>query len=332
MAVGIALLSACGSAPRHHQAAARPSPKPSPRAIAARAVCPLTGAVPSGGVPARPALAVKVGNEPAALPQSGLDHADIIFEEPIEGAITRLLAIYQCQAPAAVGPVRSTRWIDDQLLPRFSHPAFTYAGGIIPDENLVASSGVVNLNAFGAGESASYRTSNRYPPENLYVSPTKLWALDSSHALPPPVFSYSASAPAGTATHSITLGWSSYYSASWTWDAARGQWARTEYGSAEHDASGAAVTATNVVVLRVATYLGPYAEDASGEHGVHSVVVGSGSALLLRGGQTYSGTWSAPTIDSPFSLTSATGSALHLAPGNTWVELVPTTGSVTTTP
>src|SRR6266571_8558095 len=49
--------------------------------------CPLTGVVPSGGVPNRPVLAVKVENLPSVRPQTGLSHADIIYEEPVEAGI-----------------------------------------------------------------------------------------------------------------------------------------------------------------------------------------------------------------------------------------------------
>ena len=76
---------------RHHH---RP-PAPAP-------TCPLTGTpAPGGTVPARPALGVKIGNYPDDRPSSGLNQADIVFEEPVEGAITRLVAVFQCQTRPA---------------------------------------------------------------------------------------------------------------------------------------------------------------------------------------------------------------------------------------
>ena len=80
-------------------------------------VCPLTGLPPRDGhVPQRAALAVKVENLPEARPQWGLDHADIVFEEPVEGGITRFIAVYQCHVAPRIEPVRSGRLVDIAIL------------------------------------------------------------------------------------------------------------------------------------------------------------------------------------------------------------------------
>ena len=99
------MVSACSSATPARKVAAPTTTKPTAKP-AATATCPLTGQpVPGGGpVPQRPALAVKVDNYPAARPQSGLDKADVIYEEPVEGGITRYAAVFQCQEATLVGP------------------------------------------------------------------------------------------------------------------------------------------------------------------------------------------------------------------------------------
>lgn len=116
--VGV-LLTGCGSAARVPAAVAR---------------CPLTWLpAPGGVVPRRAAaLAVKVGNDPAARPRSGLAGADIVIEEPVERAMTRLIAVYQCHQAADVGPVRSTRWTDTRILGQFGRAGFAFAGGPSP--------------------------------------------------------------------------------------------------------------------------------------------------------------------------------------------------------
>ena len=85
------------------------------------ATCPLTGSpVPGGGpVPQRPALPVKVTNYATARAQTGLNKADIVFEEPVEGGITRFVAVFQCQDASLVGPIRSARNIDIGILGQF---------------------------------------------------------------------------------------------------------------------------------------------------------------------------------------------------------------------
>src|SRR5271163_2095848 len=98
------LLSACSSSPAHHDAAAKVKPTTT-TTTAPPPVCPLTGEpAPGGSIPQRPAMAVKIDNYPAGRPQSGLDKADIIFEEPVEGGITRFAAVFQCQTSALIGP------------------------------------------------------------------------------------------------------------------------------------------------------------------------------------------------------------------------------------
>ncbi|HTT86353.1 MAG TPA: DUF3048 domain-containing protein, partial [Acidimicrobiales bacterium] len=107
---GVALAVTSGgkkkpNAPKHPRSSAAPVVT-----VPSGPVCPLTGqSAPGGQVPQRPALAIKVDNYPAARPQSGLNDADIVFEEPVEGGITRFVAVFQCQPASLVGPIRSAR-------------------------------------------------------------------------------------------------------------------------------------------------------------------------------------------------------------------------------
>jgi len=299
-----------------------------PTTAASAAVCPLTGASAPGGTPPdRPALAVKIGNDPAARPQSGLGHADIVFEEPIEGDITRLLAVYQCQEAPEIGPVRSTRWIDTQLLAQFGHPAFAFAGGIIPDVNLVADSGVYDLDLFTHAQ-ASTRITSRYPPENLYTSTSQLWALDPSKTPPSPIFHYGEPSEAGTPTSEATLLFSGILNVQWRWNPSTSKWERLYAGVPNVDADGTPVTAANVVIERVTTSLGTIAEDRNGALGVHSQTVGSGQVTILTRGAAYNATWSRSTTSVPTQFVGANGQPVNFAPGPTWVELLPVQASL----
>src|SRR5664280_3756903 len=119
--------------------AAKVTPTTTTGAPAPVATCPLTGApAPRGTVPARPALAVKIGNYPDDLPSSGLNQADVVFEEPVEGAITRIVAVFQCQGASLVGDLRSARQPDAGILSQLSNPLFVHAGGINPVIALLA--------------------------------------------------------------------------------------------------------------------------------------------------------------------------------------------------
>ncbi len=301
----------------------------------ATAVCPLTGTpAPGGVVPARPALAVKIGNNPSARPQSGLSKADVVFEVPIEGAITRLIAVYQCQGAPVVGPVRSTRWIDVQLLEQLGHPIFGFAGGINPDQALVASSPLFDANYFDH-YGLYHRSTARYAPNNLYVATSSLWALDHSTTPPPALFDYSTAVPSGagvSAAASADLNYSGILEVTWEWQPSSGRWLRF-YGSTPADgASGAQLSAANVVVERVNTVPGPYVEDSEGDYGVHSITVGRGAATVLRNGVAITGFWERSSTTQVTRLVTASGTPIDLAPGNTWVELVPNDASASIVP
>src|SRR5919204_2816874 len=107
----------------------------------------LTGKLPAhGSAPDRPALAIKVENLPEARPQAGLDNADIVYEEPVEGGITRFIVVYQCHDAKRVGPVRSARFTDLDILPQYgTQTLFGYAGGAPQVEQRVQDSGLVDL-------------------------------------------------------------------------------------------------------------------------------------------------------------------------------------------
>lgn len=276
-------------------------------------------------------MAIKIGNDPAARPQSGLNQADVVFEEPIEGAITRLLAVYQCHEATAVGPVRSTRWIDAQLLPQFGHPGFGFAGGIIPDEALIRSSGVFDLN-FTHYYGLYQRISSRVAPENLYTSTSALWGVDKSGVEPPAIFSYSATTSLGQPSGGANLAFSGVTDVQWHWDAPAGVWERYDNGAVDYEADGRPVLASNIVIERVNTYPGPIAEDAEGALGVHSVTVGRGQATVLRNGRAIPAVWSRANIHQATKLSTAAGAKIQLDPGSTWVELLPNSASFSLLP
>ena len=150
------------------------------------ALCPLTGTpAPGGKVPQRAAVAVKIENLPEARPQWGLDKADIVFEEPVEGGITRFIAVYQCQAAARIEPVRSGRRVDPQILEPLGRILFGYSGAIQPAINEIDSKRSlledVGADRFG---NAYWRDPDRYAPHNLVTSTAALYAAAPLRRLP----------------------------------------------------------------------------------------------------------------------------------------------------
>lgn len=305
-------------------------------AVAGAGRCPLNGvAAPRGSVPSGPAVAVVIGNDPAARPQSGLGSADIVFEVQAEGGITRFVAVYQCHPSPVVGPVRSVRWVDLHVVEQFSHPILAFAGGIIPDRHLVATSGTVYDADLltGRAAAAGVRSTNRLPPENLYTSTSALLRLFPTTAPPSPIFSFSASVPSGgSPAASVSIPYSPASEVHWTWNPTGSVWLRS-YGASPADTTGSGqVSATNVVIEHVQTVPGLYNESGPDSLGVHSITVGTGPVVVLRNGEAISGTWQRTSYGDPTQFIGSGGQAITLAPGNTWVEIVPATVPITVSP
>ena len=292
--------------------------------------CPLTDLPAAGGVPNRPALAVKIGNEPqGARPQSGLNEADIVYDTPAEGFIMRYVAVFQCNNVTSIGPVRSVRFVDWHILRTFIHPILAFAGGINPNLNAVQSLGwLAPANLLSGAQAAGTRISSRVPPDNLYTSTAGLYGLfPKAGGAPPPVFSYSSATPAGaTPATALMIDFSQGTDVQWKWNAAGNDWLHTYQGQQDVDAlTNAPVSTTNIVVQVVHYVLGPYAESTGGSGDVESQTIGSGPGWVLRNGTSIKVTWHRKNLIDPTTYTDANGSEVKLAPGRTWVEIVPNT-------
>ena len=290
--------------------------------------CPLTGLRARGRVPDRPALAVKIGNEPeGARPQSGLNEADIVYDTPAEGFIMRYIAVYQCHDAASIGPTRSVRWVDWHLVRQFIHPILAFAGGINPNVNQVAGfNWLRSANLLEQAQSAGTRITSRAPPDNLYTSTAALYGLFLKPNRPPkPVFTFSARVPGGAVqTASLSIDFSYGTDVVWKWDPKGQSWLHTYGGVPDVDTlTNKPVTAKNVVVVIVSYQFGPYAESTGGSGDFESQTLGRGVGYVLRNGRSIKVTWHRKYLISPFSLTRAKGEVVSLAPGRTWVELVP---------
>ncbi|WP_418606740.1 DUF3048 domain-containing protein [Georgenia sp. SUBG003] len=312
-----------------------PSPTPSPTPPPEPERWPLTGVVVGDDAAERPAMSVKIENSAPARPQSGLEEADLVWEEMVEGGITRFNAVYHSTVPGELGPIRSVRPMDADI----SGPLgglLVFSGGVPPYIQAARDAGLQDLSE-DAGSPGFYRVSSRRAPHNLYGDgATFLAAADDAHRAPPEEqLEYAddaASASAvlhGRPAAGIDIGFPRT-NPGWTWQAAGdagrgwgpGVWARDESGVAQHSADGDALVATNVVVLRVQVVL-TEARDASGTRVPETILEGKGAAHVGTGGHVVEATWSKAGEREPLVLTDSSGRAVELAPGSTWIELVP---------
>jgi hypothetical protein len=243
------------------------------------------------------------------------------------------MAVFQCQSAPLIGPIRSVRWDDWNVLQQYGHSILAYSGGIDPWMREAASLYWI-YNANGS----EYPTANAYyrynsgsppaslgPPYNYYSSTASLWKLFPKVDSPPPqLFKFSKALPAGaTPDVSASIDFSGASPVVWQWSASAHEWLRFYDTRADNDPSGNQFHATDVVIQVVKTQLGPYSESGANSPDVESLTLGSGTAYVLRDGSIEKGTWSRPSGFAITKFSFPDGKPMRLRPGNIWYELVP---------
>jgi hypothetical protein len=308
---------------------ARPSPDSAGEPLAV-AFSPLRGTPAPTGVAAHPSLGVKIDNHPDARPQIALNRADIVFEELVEGGLTRYLAVWHADVPPELGPVRSVRPMDPDIITPFGG-IIAYSGGQQYFVDLMRATPVENL-VFDYDETGLFSRADERPgPHDVILDAVEVQRRYADLPAPPVQFGYGTADPlaspalAAAPTSRIDLAFSEGSLRSWEWDAAASAWLRSQDGVPDLEASGERVRTTNVVTLRVRIDW-PYGEVPL------TVLVGSGEAWVSAAGRTAHGSWAKADAAAPIVLTADDGSPLRLAPGTSWVELVPDEGSVAFAP
>jgi hypothetical protein len=332
------VLSACSSDPPH-KAAAAPKIKPTTTTTTAAPAppCPLTGLpAPTGTVPQRPAAAVKIDNYPDGRPQSGLDKADIVFEEPVEGGITRFAAVFQCNDAALIGPVRSARNIDIGILGQLGNPLLAHVGGINPVLANINSSPIVNVD-LGASDSLMIHPAGRGSPDADFTSTALVYGTHPTMNTPPqPLYTFSTAIPAGgSPVSTVNIDFSGTSNVTWKWNATTNTFQRFYNGTTpDMLVNNVQNQAPNVIVQYVPISYGPWAENSAGGLEVQADLYpdASGTGVIYRNGMAFPVSWHRTTLASPTQYVNAFGVPVPLEPGPTWVELVPSTIIASTTP
>ena len=280
---------------------------------------PLTGAqAPDESVIGRPALVVKIDNHPKSRPQWGLNQADIVFEENVE-QLTRFAAVYHSQGSDPVGPIRSGRLQDINLLASFNGPLFAWSGGNAQVSAAIRKSTMVDLSHSSANEAGGFRReSSRVAPHNLVAETSKLWTLAPADAIPPvPQFEYRAdgetvptdSKPAGAVKISMDG-----VDIMWEWSPENLTFVRSQDNKPHVDMQDVRINAPNVVVVSVV-----YTKSGSSPV---AKSVGSGEVWVYTAGKLIQGSWERLDPIKPFVFKDTKGAVIKLTPGRTWVEVI----------
>jgi hypothetical protein len=296
--------------------------------------CPLTGKLRTGGkgVLSRPMIAVKVENTDAAYPLAGLERADVIYEEPVEGSITRFAAFFQCKDAGRVGPVRSARTTDPKLLVQSSDaPLLAYSGANPKVENALDKAGVVSYTETSAN-AAYVRDGSRSAPHNLFVSVKKLYGIARKSgvefSLPDPIFRFDDEVPGPSRRRtSASVAFSPSNVVGWAWST--GSWVRQLAGEPMLSESGAPIAVDNVVIQEVVV-TDSNIVDVAGFPSPEVKLVGKGRAWILRDGRLIVGRWRRPSLGDVTVFETKGGDEIALAPGTTIVQLVPKDGGEVT--
>lgn len=278
----------------------------------------------------RRALVVKIDNvDQYARPQAGINQADIVYEEKIEGPISRFAAIFHSQDVAELGPVRSGRSTDVAIVTPLAVPLYSFSGANGVFLELLRAAPLIDI-GYDVYPRSYDRKPGRVAPDNLFTSSDRLWALSPPEVSPPPpqlvyraggaaapssaiaVTSFSYSFGGGPVGQPVTM----------TWDPSVDGWARVQKGTLHVDADGVQIAPPNVIVQFVA-YRDTGLVDTSNTAVPEAILVGSGAAWVFTGGTATATTWTKASDDAVTAYTSADGTPVGLTPGPTWIALVP---------
>lgn len=328
MALAALALTGCAGSPAAPSATPSETQTPEPVFVTA----PLTGVkfestTAEAAQITRPSVACKIDNSSAARPQLGLNSTDVVFDEMVEGGLTRLVAIWHSTQPNSIGPVRSIRPMDPDIISPFGG-IVCFSGGQARFVKMMGQTKVFNASeTTEQGQGTFSRSSDRYAPHNVMVDVNKLAGHHTDIAAPQLMFDFAADIAGSTAATAgkPAVKFSAKFpaaTATWAADSLGTTWLRTQDGQPHLDAADKSqIHATNVVLLNVGidrSYL-------DGKYGnvPKTVMVGKGTGFVFTGGKYVPITWSKASQESKTLLMDASGAAILLAPGNTWVELLP---------
>ncbi len=290
-------------------------------------LAPLTGLFdPSGASHTRPALSVKVENTPDARPQVGIDQADVVYEEVVEGNITRFVAVFNSTVPDTIGPVRSVRAEDPDIVWPLGG-IFAYSGGAPVNVTAIQATPVLSVDESSAGQAMERNAAgqpSRIAPHNLYGHGPALFGLGGTPVNPAPLFEYvpvGSPAVKGIGIQSMHIGFDSGYDVTYTFDGATDAWNRFTSAGPHTTVDGGQLAPTDVVV-QFTSYTGA----AEGQ------TVGEGDVWVFSDGVLRVGRWVRPDHTLPARYIDAQGLTIRLRPGRTWVELLPVGNTVDVTP
>ena len=271
-----------------------------------------------------PVLVVKIDDTRAAHPQAGLEDADLVYIEQVEGGLTRIAAVFSSKIPAVIGPVRSARISDIEILEQFGRVAFAYSGA---QKKLLPVIAAANLENLGAQRQSREIYSNdplRNAPTAMMLQAQALMQKVKEQQLPVAIsksagWNFAESFDTGTAIVSAKVSWpANSYDA--VWSSTEKRWLLSHGGVANLAANGTHLGASTFVIQIVSITPSEYGDKFGGVT-PFTATVGSGRGYILRDGKYIAALWDRATPDVGTSWKTTSGEEIPFAAGQIWIAL-----------
>ena len=254
---------------------------------------PLSG-LPGGA--GKPVVMVKYGNSKPDRPHYNLNQADLFYVEEVEWGLTRIAAMFNTKFPSVVGPTRSARISDLEILEQFTNPGIAYSGANDVLLKAIRKSQSISLSPSDRS-SFYYRNLSKVAPYNQLLRLASMMEKETKVGSIKDVgLTFDRNVPAGGVVAKT-------FSASWPSSKVSGTWGGKSWtisfdGSLHRDAVSKALLTPKTVVLQFVERKESKYGDRFGGKTPLLKSVGAGRAIVLRNGQSFDGTWSRPTSES----------------------------------
>lgn len=272
-----------------------------------------------------PVIAVKIDDTEPARPQIGLLEADVVYIEQVEGGATRLAAIYSSRVPATIGPVRSARISDLELLEQYGKVAFAFSGAQSKLRPVIDSADLFNVGAEREGQLVYSRDPERRAPWNMILNTKPLFERIAKRELQivqakPMGWSFGKRNQSGEKIVTATVRWpATRYEISWSRDF-KG-WLINQNGDPKVDARDIPIVASTFVAQVVSITDSEYGDKFGGRTPLVTSV-GSGQAYIFRDGRVIPGTWQRENRQTGTTFLDESGAEIPFKAGQIWIALV----------
>jgi len=271
-----------------------------------------------------PVLVVKIDDTPPAHPQIGLEDADVVYIEQVEGGLTRLAAVFSSKIPSRIGPVRSARISDIELFAQYGHIAFAYSGSQKKLRPILSAASLQDLGAQSQSSTIYTTDPLRTPPTAMVLRADLLMQkiVEKGYDIAKSKnmgWSFGEAPDSGTAISSVVMHWpaNSYIA---TWSELENRWLLSNRNGPDMSDSGKNLGPTTLVIQNVSITASEF-HDKVGGVTPFSATVGSGTGYILRDGKSFQAIWSRPTAESGTQWSTPDGEGINFAPGQIWIAL-----------